>query len=253
MPHQGLANEDGVGSGVESALGVGGAFESGFRDEENFIRDFVGQLFGGEEVGGEGFEVAVVDANEIGPEFESPLHFGEVVDFDEDVELHVAGGIIEAAELIVIQRGDDEEDGIGSGYAGFVDLAFVDGEVFAQERDGGDFRDLDEVGKVPLKVFFVGQDGHAGGAAVDISLGLTDVIEVGIDDAGGGRGFFDFGNDAELVGSSVEGRSESSELIAHQGGSPQFPGEGNEGLNLLFLKGDNFIQLVHRRRSSNTA
>lgn len=167
------------------------------------VGDFFGELFGGGEVGGEGFEVAVINADEVGSEVEGGFHFGEVVDFDEDVELDFFGDFVEFGELVFFEGGDDEEDGVSAGDAGFVDLAFVAGEVFTEEGDGGDFRDVDEVGEVALEVFFIGEDGHAGGSAVDVSFGLAEGVEIGIDDAGGGGGFFDFGDDAELVWAAI--------------------------------------------------
>ena len=115
------------------------------------------------------------------------------------------------------------------------------------QRDGRKSGDVHEVGEVPLEIFFVGENGHAGGSAFDVALGLADGIKIGIDDAGGGGGFFDLGNDAKLVGSAVEGSPETTEVISHQGGGPEFFGEGNEGFDLLFLIGDDFVQLVHRR------
>lgn len=136
MTHEGLADEDGIGSGIKDALGIVGSFEAGFGHEEDFIGDFVGEFFGGGEVGGEGFEIPIVDPDEIGAEVESAFHFGEVVDFDEDIELDFTGDVVKAAEGVVTEGGDDEEDGIGSGNAGFVDLAFVNGEVFAEEGNG---------------------------------------------------------------------------------------------------------------------
>lgn len=42
-PHEGFADEDGVGAGVEDALGVGEGFDAGLGDEEDGLRDFVGE------------------------------------------------------------------------------------------------------------------------------------------------------------------------------------------------------------------
>ena len=138
-------------------------------------------------------------------EIEGALHFRQVVEFDEHVELNITGRIVELFELVVIERGDDEEDGIGTRDAGFVDLTFVNGEVFSQKRNGRKAGDVHEVGKVSLEVFFVGENGHAAGSSVDVALGLADGIEIRIDDAGGRGGFFDFGNDTKLVGAAIEG------------------------------------------------
>ena len=37
-------------------------------------------------------------------------------------------------EFIISQRGGDEEDGVGAVGSGFVELDFVDGEVFSKQR-----------------------------------------------------------------------------------------------------------------------
>ena len=91
-------------------MSIVGIFEAGFGDEDDVMGNLFGELFGGDEVGGEGLQVTVVDTDEIGAEVEGAFHFGEIVDLDEDVELHIAGGIIEFTKLVVIKRGDDEED-----------------------------------------------------------------------------------------------------------------------------------------------
>jgi hypothetical protein len=67
------------------------------------------------------------------------------VDFDQDVELEAAGFVVEALEGVVVEGGDDEEDGIRAGDDGLVDLDRVDGEVLAEEGRVGELGDLGEV------------------------------------------------------------------------------------------------------------
>ena len=167
------------------------------------------------------------------------------MDFDEDVELEGPCGVVEVLESVVVEAGDDEEDGIGAGDDGFVDLDFMDHEVFAEKRDGGALGDLGEVGEGALEEFFVGEDGHAAGAAVDVHAGLFEGIEVWIDDAGGGGGFFDFSDDTELVRTAVEGAAEATEIVSIQGGGPEFRSDGEEGFHLGALVGDDFSKFVH--------
>jgi len=244
-PHEGFADEDGVGTGVEDALGVVHGLDAGLGDEEDGLGDLFGESFGGGEIDGEGFEVAVVDADEVGAEFEGAFHFGEVVDLDEDIELEGLGDVVEVAEGVVVEAGDDEEDGVGAGDDGFVDLDLVDDEVLTQQRDGGALGDAGEVGEGALEEFFVGEDGHGAGATVDVHAGLFEGIEVGVDDAGGGGGLFDFGDDAELVGTAVEGGAEAAELVALEGGGAEFRGAGEEGFHLGAFVGDDFGEFVH--------
>ena len=248
VAHEGFADEDGTCSGFEGALGVVGVFEAGFGDQNDTIGDFLGELLGGDEVGGHGLEIAVVDADEVGAEIKGAFHLGKIVDFDKDVELDIARGVVEFSKLVVIESGDDEKNGIGTGDTGFVNLALVNGEILAEKRDGRNPGNLHEVGEVALEIFLVREDRHASGSAVDVALCLADGIKVGIDDAGGRRGFFDLGDDSESVRAEIESRAESPKVIAHQGGSAEFFGQGNERFDLLLFVSDDFVQLVHRRR-----
>jgi len=100
--------------------------------------------------------------------------------------------VVEVLELVVSEGGDDKKDGICAGNDGFVDLDFVNGEIFAKEGDGGEFRDFSEIAEGALEVLFVCEDGKAGCAAVDVALGLADRVEVGIDEADRRGCFFDF-------------------------------------------------------------
>ena len=143
--HERLADEHGVGTGFEHAEGVGGGFDAAFGDEEDVVWDFLGEAGGGFEVDFEGFEVAVVYADEVGTEFERSFHFAEVVDFDEHVELAEQCLFVEVAEGGVVERGDDEEDGIGAADGGLVDLHFVDGEILAEQGRVGKPGDRGEV------------------------------------------------------------------------------------------------------------
>ena len=145
----------------------------------------------------------------------------------------------------MVESGHDEEDGVGAGDDGFVNLKLVNHEVLSEKRAGGLFRDAAEVGEGALEKLLVGEDGHAGGSAIDVGFGLFDRVEVGIDDAGGGRGFFDFGNDAQLVGAAVEGGAEAPEVIALQGSGFEVGSTREEEVYLGLFVGDDFSELIH--------
>ncbi len=83
----------------------------------------------------EGVQVAVVDADEVASGGEGAIEFGGVVDFDEDVELKLAGAAVERSEFVLGEGGDDEEDSVGAVGAGFEQLEFVEDEVFAEAGD----------------------------------------------------------------------------------------------------------------------
>ncbi len=66
------------------------------------------------------------------------------------------------AQLGIVQRGGDEQDGVGAVGAGLEDLVLVDDEVLAQsgERRGG--RCQLEIAQTALEVGLVGEDGEGG-------------------------------------------------------------------------------------------
>ena len=55
-----------------------------------------------------------------------------VVSLDQHCEVETEGQLVEVAQEVVVgQRGDDQQHGVGSDGARFVDLHLVDDEVFA--------------------------------------------------------------------------------------------------------------------------
>ena len=73
--HERLADEHGIGSGIEHALGVCQGFDAGFTDQQDIIGHFADLVLGGGEVDGEGFQIPVVDADQIGAEIDGAFHF----------------------------------------------------------------------------------------------------------------------------------------------------------------------------------
>ena len=87
MPHEGGANEDGLGSAGLESFDVGSGVDAAFGDEHFFSLTFVGQALGqalgGAKIDGEGGEVTVIDANQPGFNGQSTFQFGLVVHLDE--------------------------------------------------------------------------------------------------------------------------------------------------------------------------
>ena len=52
------------------------------------------------------------------------------MDFDEGLHTEIIGELIEAAQIVVAENADDEQDGIGSRHTRFVDLIFMIEKVF---------------------------------------------------------------------------------------------------------------------------
>lgn len=208
MSHEGFADEDGTGTGRVQSVDVGGAMDSAFGDEDGVRAgagkpEASGQAFGGTEVDLEQVEVAVVDADEGRADVQGAVQFGFVVNFDEHGEAGGAAEVVEPPQAVVVENGGDEEDGVGAPLDGFGDLSFVDDEVLAEEGEGDGGSDLAEVGEGALEEFFVGEHRETVGAGGFVIAGDGDGIEVGSDDAGGGGGFFDFGDEADSAAAGV--------------------------------------------------
>lgn len=153
------------------------------------------------------------------------------MDLDEGGEARLDGEGVIVAELGIVEDGDDEEDGVGAPLDGLEDLAFVDDEVLAQEGQGDGGADLAEVIEGPLEEGLVGEDGQAAGAGFLVGLGDADGVEVGADDAGGGGGLLDLGDEGDLAGAGVlEGGEEVAGFAALEDGVAEVPGgEGPAG------------------------
>lgn len=89
--HQGFAHENGIGAPPEHLSGVLGGPDAALTDKHQAVGDFFAELLGGVQVDFEGFQVAVVDADDAGLSFEGPVEFFLVVNFHQDVELEGVG------------------------------------------------------------------------------------------------------------------------------------------------------------------
>src|SRR5579875_1152507 len=131
--HERLADEHGVDARRADPVDVGARAQPRLRDDRRAGRHPLAQLEGPLEVDAEGRQIPVVDADHRGRERPCPLELGGVVDLDEDVEA-VAGGVAEQrTEVVVGERGDDEQDGVRTGGGGLRHLVGIDDEVLAQQ------------------------------------------------------------------------------------------------------------------------
>ena len=97
--HEGFADEDGADAGGADAADVLRGLDAAFADADDVVGDFLGQFLGGGEIDLEGFQVAVVDADEVGAEFERAVHFAQVVHLHQHVELAGLRAVVERAQL----------------------------------------------------------------------------------------------------------------------------------------------------------
>lgn len=65
VAHEGLTDEDGVGTSVEHAEGIRGGFNARLGNEENGVWDLIDELLGDGEVDGECFKITIIDSDEV--------------------------------------------------------------------------------------------------------------------------------------------------------------------------------------------
>ena len=74
------------------------------------------------------------------------------------------------AELGYLERGDDQQDRVGAGRGGFVELVAGDDEVLAQDRQRGGRARLAQVVERAAEVERLGEDAQRRGAAALVGL-----------------------------------------------------------------------------------
>ena len=176
---------------------------------------------------------------DVGADFQRAVHFAQVVHLDQDVELAGLRGVVERLELLVVQAGDDEQDGVRAGDDALEDLQFIDDEILAQQRQLDLVADEAQVGEVAVEIFLVGQDAERLGAAAGVFARLGERVEIGGDDAGGGRGLLHLGDDGHL-GAAMQPGAEGAKVVAEERLLAQFGGMRLEPLDLGGLAGIDF-------------
>ena len=142
----------------------------------------------------ESFQIAIVHADERRGNFQRAFQFFLVVNFHQNGQSGFNGERMKFCQLLVRQNGDDEQDGVRAPFDGFENLAFINDEILAQQRQFHGGADLAEIIERALEKFFVGQNGQAACARRFVFFGDADGIKVLANDAGGRRRFFHFGN-----------------------------------------------------------
>ena len=143
---------------------------------------FLAELFGCVEVDRKGAKVPIVDPDDSCIRLKSSLHFLQIVDFDENIELITARNGKKMMQFLLFQRPDDEQNGICTRHYRFKDLNFVNEEIFPQEREIHDLPNLGEVREMPLEIFFVREDGKCVSSRFGIGFGDLDGIKIGRND-----------------------------------------------------------------------
>ena len=108
-------------------------------------------------------QVAVVDADEWRLQPQRPIEFGAVVHFDQHVHAERVRRGLEFGHLRILERGDDEQDGVGAQRPRFGDLVGVDDEFLAQRRQRAGIARGDQIVRITLEERPVGQHRQARG------------------------------------------------------------------------------------------
>ena len=197
-------------------------FQAAFADDCSIGRDQPGELFGGGDVGDQGLEIAVVDADQPGLEPQRAIEFGRVVRLDQHVHAEPHGNRFEFRGLGVGQHRHDQQHAIGAHRPAFVDLPGVEHEILAQGGQGAAGAGGGEIGFGAVEVGQVSQHRQAGGAAGLVGGGQFSGVEVRPNGTAGGRGALDFGDQAHPAGGdfTIEGGGETAGW--RQGGDAGF-------------------------------
>ena len=233
--------------------------DAAFGDEDGLVaeagrgEEAFGQALGGGEIDFEGLQIPVVHADEPGRDFQRAAELLLVVHFHEHGKAGLAGEGMETFELFIGQNGDDEEDGVRAPFDGFENLAFVDDEILAEQGqlDGG--ADLAEIIERALEELLVREDGEAARAGGLVFARDADGVEIRADDAGGGRGFLHFGDQADTAGArSLERGEEVAAFAVLEHGVAQIPRRDDprvEPRDLEVFLHHNGIENVHSSSS----
>ena len=218
LAHECFTDEEGViAYGAEFDEIVRGS-EAAFGDHDGLAGHPGGELQKNFGADGKGSEVAAVDTDQVEAEVDGALELLTVVGFAEDVEADAVSFVAEIAEAHVGVCGDDEEDGVGTGSAGFEDLEGVEDEFLAKAGDADLGGGGGEMVERALEKLLVGKDGEGGGTVGFEATGQVCGVEIFADETLGGGGLLDFGDDGwACFGGGAEGCGESTGGV--EGGS----------------------------------
>ncbi len=178
---------------------IGGRGNPAFGDNDTILRNARCETPRRREVGDEGVEVAVVDADERAFERERGIELGFVVDLDQPIHAERFRGRDQPRRLVGGHHRHDDEDAIGAAGARFRDLVGLEHKVFAQDRQPRGSARLTEEAHFALEARPVRQNGEARRAAVHIGFGERGHIEVGADEPARWAGTLDLGDEPGLA------------------------------------------------------
>src|SRR5713101_3883628 len=142
-----------VCAGLDSALGYADA-SGGY---------FFGQPECGFEIDFEGAQIAAVDADQVATRIKRALQFRFVMSLTQNIEAVGSRDPGQRYQFFLIERRDNQQDGVGAACSSFHDLEFIDDEILAQAGKRTAGRGLPQIVQRALKKLFVGQHRQRGG------------------------------------------------------------------------------------------
>ncbi len=176
---------------------------------------------------------AVVDPYQGGLQLQRPLQFRPVMNLHQHIHPHLGGNCCQLAHLVIIQRRDDQQDGVRTDSPGFDHLVGVHREILAQYRQLAGRACLLQVAVSPLEKVDIGEYRQAARAAGLVTGGNLTRLEIRANHPLAGGGLLHFrdhrrlrGRDALLQGpgKTADGRLFRNALLETAQGIPLAPG-----------------------------
>src|SRR3989441_1714493 len=117
--------------------------------------------------------------------------------FDERGQPQLLGRLLEVAELRRLEDGHDQERGVRAGRSRLPELVLVQDEVLAKQRHLDRGADRSQKLEAPLEVLLVGEHGDGVGAVARLYARHGDRVQIGGQDAPGGRGLLHLGDEPD--------------------------------------------------------
>ncbi len=177
---------------------IGRREDAALADDDAVFRHARRESFGRRQRRLEGFEVAIVDADEAAIEAQRAVQLRRVVHLDDGIHAPVLGGAGEIGRERIVHFSHDDEDAIRAPGPRLDHLVGVDHEVLAQHGQRDRRTGVGEEFRRALERRRIGENREAGRPTRLIGLGERDGFEICSDEPLGGRGLLDLGDERWL-------------------------------------------------------
>ena len=194
-----LTDQHGVEAGGGQHGGILGAGDAGLGHPHDAVGHLRCHAHGPGGVHGEGDEVALIHADEIGTRIDGSLQLGFVMDLDQCVDADAASEVQERHKFALIERGGDEQHAVGPHDACIAHIMGRHGEVLAQDGEPTGSPGGLQIGDRTAEELDIGEHRETGRTARLVLLGKTYRVEPDGEIALRRRASFDLGNDRHIT------------------------------------------------------